>query len=112
NERSQVDEEDALTRVERFLAVGGSTLTGKIVVADTGKPVAGASIHAHSGEAYVETYTDAAGVFRFEGMPPRSSAVVWVDRRGGGLISERIEVSLAGDGQNKDAGVIRLWRGD
>jgi hypothetical protein len=111
NERSRSDEEDSLTRLDRFVA-GGSTLTGRVVAAETGKPVEGATIHAHSGGAYVEAYTDASGTFRVAGMPAKSHAIVWVDRPGGSFIDERIEISIGAEGQATDAGTIRLLRGD
>jgi hypothetical protein len=111
NERSRLDEEDSLTRLDRFVA-GGSTLTGRVVAAETGKPIEGATIHAHSGGAYVEAYTDASGTFRVAGMPAKSHAIVWVDRPGGSFIDERIEISIGAEGQATDAGTIRLLRGD
>lgn len=111
NERSRSDEEDSLTRLDRFVA-GGSTLTGRVVAAETGKPIEGATIHAHSGGAYVEAYTDASGTFRVAGMPAKSHAIVWVDRPGGSFIDERIEIAIGAEGQATDAGTIRLMRGD
>jgi hypothetical protein len=111
NERSRVDEEDSLTRLDRFVA-GGSTLTGRVVAAESGKPVEGATIHAHSGGAYVEAYTDASGTFRVAGMPAKSHAILWVDRPGGAVIAERIEIAIGAEGQATDAGTIRLLRGD
>jgi hypothetical protein len=111
NERSRVDEEDSLTRLDRFVA-GGATLSGRIVAAETGKAIEGATIHAHSGGAYVEAYSDASGGFRVEGMPARSHAIIWVDRPGGAFIDERLEVAIGAEGQTSDAGTIRLLRGD
>jgi hypothetical protein len=111
NERSRVDEEDSLTRLDRFVA-GGSTLTGRVIAAETGKPIEGATVHAHSGGAYVEAYTNAQGTFRVEGMPAKSHAIVWVDRAGGSLIAERLEITIGAEGQASDAGTIRLLRGD
>jgi len=53
-----------------FVAEVGKTVAGLVKDADTGKPLAGCQIHAHTGFGDgVSTATDAAGKYRLTGLP-------------------------------------------
>jgi PDZ domain len=103
---------DTLRRVERFAATGGAVLEGRVVDADTGKALAGTSVHAHHAGTFVETHTDDAGAFRIPGMLPTTRVSVWIGRRGDPFVDEHLEIAMPGDGQTAVAGTVRLLRGD
>jgi hypothetical protein len=111
-ERSRAAEEVALKPVERFVTTGGVTLTGRVVDADGGKPIADSDVHVHHEGTLVEGNTDATGAFSLPGMVAGSHVVVWVGRAKDHYIDERVELAVSGTGDTADAGTLKLLRGD
>jgi hypothetical protein len=111
-ERSRKEEEGALRQVDRFVPTGGVTLTGRVLDADGGKPIAGSEVHVHHEGTLVEGTTDASGGFKLPGMVAGSHVIVWVGRAGDPYIDERLELTVSGTGDTSDAGTFKLLRGD
>jgi len=113
-EGSESDEEAELRQVERFVANGGATLDGRVIEADSGKPVVGTVVHVRHAGMFVEARTDGAGAFRIPGMPPGSRIVVWIGRNGDPFVDERLvlNVPVREAGLKVDAGTVKLLRGD
>jgi hypothetical protein len=111
-ERPPGDDDSNLKHVARFSATGGSLLKGRVVDAESGRPVGGTAIEAHLGDSFMETSTDPAGAFRMSGLLPGTRVTVWVVGRPEVFVAECIDLAIPGEGETADAGVIRLLRGD
>lgn len=113
NRRSVRSEDgEELRRVTRFVATGGATLKGRILETDNERPVVNAIIEARMDSTYVETRTDAAGLFRIPGMVPTSRITIWVQSETNSFVAESAEVVLLGEGEITDAGTIHVLRGN
>jgi hypothetical protein len=111
-ERSRSEEEGALRQVDRFVPTGGITLSGRVIDADVGKPIAGTLVHVHHEGTLVEGVTDGQGAFRLPGMVAGSHVVLWIGRAGDPYIDERLELAVPAGGDTVDAGTVKLLRGD
>jgi hypothetical protein len=109
DDRDSVDE---LVLVARFVLTGGAKLEGRVVDADSGRPVAGVSVEARHESRYMKGSTDGNGAFRMAGLQPGSRVVVWIGGKRDPYIAERIDVAIPGEGQKAETGVVRLLRGD
>ena len=76
--RDSRDDDGDFVLVARFVPTGGAFLEGRVLDADTGRPVAGTSIEARRAGQYMKGTTDGTGAFRMAGMLPGSRVVVWV----------------------------------
>jgi len=110
--RPPAEDDPGLRRVARFTASGGAALKGRAMDADTGKPIAGAIIDARLGDSFVEVETDAAGAFRMPGMLPGSRVTVWVVGRPDLYVAESMSITIPGEGETADTGVVRLIHGN
>jgi len=106
------EDEAGLKRVARFVASGGASLKGRAFDAETGRPLGGAIIDARLGDTFVEVETDATGAFRMPGMLPGSRVTVWVIGRADLYVSESVGVSIPGEGDTADIGVVSLIHGN
>src|SRR5262249_17596274 len=106
------DSRSDFVRVARFVAAGGASLQGRVVDADSGRPVSGAVVEAVLAEKFMEGRTDASGAFQMAGMLPGTRVRIWVGGKHDPFVAERIDVGVPGEGQVADAGIIRLVRGD
>jgi hypothetical protein len=99
-------------RVARFTSSGGASVQGRVVDADSGRPVSGAAVEAVLSERFMEGRTDASGTFQMAGMLPGTRVRIWVGGKHDPFVAERIDVGVPAEGQVADTGVIRLVRGD
>ena len=106
------DEDGDFVLVSRFVQTRGATLAGRVLDADSGRPVVGTTIEARLAGKYMKGTTDGSGAFRMPGMAPSSKVVVWVGGRHDAFVEERIDVPIPGEGQVADTGTIRLLKGD
>jgi hypothetical protein len=106
------DSRSDFVRVARFANTGGASLQGRVVDADSGRPVSGAVVEAVLAERFIEGRTDAGGTFQMAGMLPGTRVRIWVGGKHDPFVAERIDVGVPSEGQVADAGVIRLVRGD
>ena len=111
-ERDSRDDDGDFILVAHFMATGGAILQGRVLDADTGRPVAGTGVEARHAGRYMKGSTDGNGAFRMLGMLPGSRVVVWVGGKRDAFVPERIDVAIPGEGQVADTGVVRLLRGD
>jgi hypothetical protein len=98
--------------VARFVATGGASLEGRVVDAETGRPLSGIAVEARLGRRLMATSTDGSGGFRMDGMLPGSRVTVWAGGASDPFVPERIEARIPGEGLLSEAGTIRLLRGD
>ena len=111
--RPHGEDEPGLKRVARFVAGGGgASLKGRAFDAETGRPIAGAIVDARLGDTFVEVETDSGGAFRMPGMLPGSRVTVWVIGRADLYVAESVGVSMPGEGETADAGVVGLIHGN
>jgi hypothetical protein len=105
---SRTDEGEAIHRVAGFASNGGLSLQGRVIDADTQRPVANACVEARMGDAFVETRTDGAGAFRLPGLAPSSHIVLWVQGDDTTFVAESVDVVVPESGETIDAGTIRV----
>jgi hypothetical protein len=103
---------DDMVRVARFVASGGASLKGRVLEAESDRPIPGAEVEVRLDRQYILSSSDDAGQFYIPGMVPASHVVVWVGGKRGVFVDERTDVSIPDEGQVGDAGSIRLLRGD
>jgi hypothetical protein len=110
--RSGDDESGWKRLVTRFTPTTGASVKGRVVDAETGRPVIGVMVEAHLGDSFMETTTDATGGFRLSTLLPGSRAKLWIVGKPENFVAESIDVALPGEGEVTDAGAIRVLRGD
>jgi hypothetical protein len=101
-----------MVRVARFMTSGGASLKGRVLEAESDRPVAGADVEVRLDRQYILSSSDDAGRFDIPGMVPGSHVVVWVGGKRGVFVDERTDVTIPDEGQVGDTGSIRLLRGD
>jgi hypothetical protein len=101
-----------LKRVARFASSGGATLKGRVVDAETGKPIDSAIVDVRLSDNFVEAESDSGGNFRIPGMLPGTHVTVWIIGREDLYVAESIGIPIPGEGESADAGVVRLVHGN
>jgi hypothetical protein len=100
-------------RVSRFVETGGVDLVGRVINADTGRPVPGISVEARLEGRFVEVETEGDGSFRAPGMVPGSKTVVWIGGRRDHMVAERFDIRIPDSGKKSaELGLVRLLEGD
>jgi hypothetical protein len=112
-DRHERENDAGQIRVARFVEAGGVDLMGRVINADTGRPVPGISVEARLEGRFVEVETEGDGSFRAPGMVPGSKTVVWIGGRRDRMVAERFDIRIP-DGGKKTAelGLVRLLPGD
>jgi hypothetical protein len=103
---------DDMVRVARFVTSGGASLKGRVLEAESDRPIPGVDVEVRLDRQYIISSADDAGQFNIPGMVPGSHVVVWVGGKRGVFVDERTDVTIPDEGQVGDAGSIRLLRGD
>ena len=111
-QRPPSEADPSLKLVARLAPTGGATLKGRVVDAETGRAYAGVAVEAHLGASFMKTATDGFGFFRMPGILPGRRITVWIIGQTDTFVAERLDVTIPGEGDIIDAGVVRLLRGD
>jgi hypothetical protein len=110
--RGDVEDTGSKRLVTRFTATAGASVKGRVVDAETGRPVIGVMVEAHLGDGFMETTTDGTGGFRLANLVPGARAKLWIVGKPESFVAESIDVALPNEGEVADTGAIRVLRGD